>query len=518
MVFTPQGYRTIRDEATGKAIIALHLFEARDGTIWVGTFGQGLLAIRNNRVIHRFDLAKGLLSPTVNCLLQAGNTLWVGTGRGVHRLNLQTLKLEALSQADGIDLVEVKAMVLRGRWLWAATPKGMFRIPANQDYQNHTRPLLYLTGILVNDQRVPLLGSLQLGPLNKNLKLELTGLALRSRGNFTIHYRLLGADTNWNEVPGLQASVSFLSLPAGSYTFQAYAKNEDGVISAAPLQLAFIIQPPFYAEPWFIVLSGLLLAGVVALITRYRIRLVERRERLRRERAELEQELRISRLSAIKAQMNPHFIFNALNSIQSFFLANDRNAANEYLGKFANLMRKTLQMSAETSVTLDEEIEALTLYMELEQARFQDTLSYTITVDEQLDTASIRVPSLFIQPYVENAYKHGLLHKKADRKLEVAFRTNAEHTHLLVSISDNGVGRAYTQALRKNAVSTHRSFATSANQKRIELLNSNRPGSVTILYEDHMSPEGQALGTTVILKLHLQWMQANGKDNHADSR
>jgi LytS/YehU family sensor histidine kinase len=256
----------------------------------------------------------------------------------------------------------------------------------------------------------------------------------------------------------------------------------------------------------------------VALVTRYRIKLVERKERLRRERAELEQELRISRLSAIKAQMNPHFIFNALNSIQSFFLANDRNAANEYLGKFATLMRKTLQMSAETSVTLDEEIEALTLYMELEQARFQDTLTYAISVDPRLDTAAIRVPSLFIQPYVENAYKHGLLHRKADRKLEVDFRANPEQTHLLVSIHDNGVGRAYTQAIRKNAAGTHRSFATSANQKRIELLNSNRPGSVTIFYNDHISSDGTALGTTVILKLHLQWMQANGKDNNPDSR
>ena len=176
-------------------------------------------------------------------------------------------------------------------------------------------------------------------------------------------------------------------------------------------------------------------------------------------------------LSSIKAQMNPHFLFNALNTIQSYIYLNDKESAIMYTSKFSDLTRNILEMSTKDTITLDEEIKSLTLYLELEKMRFEDTFNYEVNIDRELNRDYIKIPSMLVQPYVENAIKHGLLHKKNNRVLKLTFKK--ENNLVVIIIDDNGIGRKRSQELNKIKNRMHQSFAMEANKKRLEILKNN---------------------------------------------
>ncbi|CAN5360522.1 hypothetical protein BH09BAC1_BH09BAC1_19020 [soil metagenome] len=222
---------------------------------------------------------------------------------------------------------------------------------------------------------------------------------------------------------------------------------------------------------------------------------------IKQQQTELEQAE--SELKAIRAQMNPHFIFNALNTIQSYIYLNDKQNASNYLGKFSRLTRMVLDMSNHELVSLRDELEALTLYLELERMRFEEVLVFEIQVDAALDTESIKLPAMLIQPYLENAIKHGLLHKKDNRELYCGFKLIAQN--LVVTIEDNGIGRQRSGELNVAKMDNHKSFATQANSKRFNLLNKNGDEAVGAEYTDKVDSEGRAAGTVVLLTIPVQF-------------
>lgn len=229
------------------------------------------------------------------------------------------------------------------------------------------------------------------------------------------------------------------------------------------------------------------------------VTLVELKET--QKRLALEKQYRDTELKALKAQMNPHFIFNALNSIQEYILLNQKDLASDYLGKFADLIRTYLNHSDAGYISIAEEVDSLNLYLELEKLRFEDKLSYTITVDKNINTESHSIPTMFIQPYVENALKHGLLHKKDNRKLDISFKQEADSVIECVII-DNGVGRAKSQIINSKKQRLHKSFALKASKNRLELLNEKTGHKIGVEIEDLFINE-EASGTKVTLKIPL---------------
>jgi LytS/YehU family sensor histidine kinase len=198
--------------------------------------------------------------------------------------------------------------------------------------------------------------------------------------------------------------------------------------------------------------------------------------------------------------MNPHFIFNALNTIQSYIYLNDKESASNYLAQFSMLTRKILDMSNHETVTLTDEIETLQLYLSLEKMRFEDSLNYEIIIASSLKVKEIKIPSMLIQPYVENALKHGLLHKKTNRNLTITFENN--DTFLIVKIDDNGVGRKRANELNSIKDIKFNSFSTEANQKRLTLLNKHT-AEIGVEIIDKIDKRGYSEGTLVILKIPL---------------
>lgn len=218
-------------------------------------------------------------------------------------------------------------------------------------------------------------------------------------------------------------------------------------------------------------------------------------------RLELEQQTRAAELKAIRSQMNPHFVFNALNSIQEYIMTNERKLAGKYLGKFADLMRVYLQHSQVKTVTLREEVEALSLYLELEKLRFEDSLTYSFDIKNDVDMET-PIPSLLIQPYVENAIKHGLLHKQDDRQLTIEIEQDDRIPVLQFQVTDNGIGRKKSREINGMRNPNHKPFATQATKSRIELLNHDREQPIVETITDFKAGTEHP-GTKVLIELPI---------------
>jgi hypothetical protein len=206
---------------------------------------------------------------------------------------------------------------------------------------------------------------------------------------------------------------------------------------------------------------------------------------------------RISELNQknLRTQMNPHFIFNTLNSIQYYVFQNDRIASNNYMTKFAKLIRKTLENSEQPAIPIQEEIDALELYLELESLRFKQKFEWNIEIDEEIDTYMYKIPTMLIQPFVENAIGHGLMHKDGKGYINIDLKLG--DACINCSIEDNGVGREKAMEIKNGKKENHRSLGTSITESRLRLVNSLYGKNMKVNYTDLKNEEGKASGTKV---------------------
>ena len=220
-------------------------------------------------------------------------------------------------------------------------------------------------------------------------------------------------------------------------------------------------------------------------------------------RIEIEQKATESELKALKSQMNPHFMFNALNSIQEQFMYGDKILANEQMGNFTYLTRQILTVSGKKKINLSTEVEILTKYLELEKMRFAEGFDYSISLSENIDEDYHQIPPMLIQPFVENSIKHGLLHKAGEKKLSVKFTLDEAEENLICVVEDNGVGRAKSAEIKSKQMQKHESFSTSATEERLKLLGNDLKTKDFIFYEDLQNTEDQIVGTRVRIMIAL---------------
>jgi LytS/YehU family sensor histidine kinase len=213
-----------------------------------------------------------------------------------------------------------------------------------------------------------------------------------------------------------------------------------------------------------------------------------------------EQQLAQTEMTALRAQMNPHFIFNCLNSIKLYATENDAGKAADYLTKFSRLIRLVLENSRSERVTLQNELNALQLYLDMEVMRFKDKLSYEIIVNEQIDTEFVEIPPLLLQPYVENAIWHGLMHKLEGGRVVVLVE-QAQPDQLQITITDDGIGRAKAVELKSKSAMPNKSFGMKVTSERIALINQVYQTHTRIQIHDLLDSAGQAAGTEVVLEI-----------------
>lgn len=307
-------------------------------------------------------------------------------------------------------------------------------------------------------------------------------------------------DGNWNRLDIDNKNLILSSLSPGNY--KLFLKI-DANYETAPKQVNFKINKPFWLNTFFLAYLGILIIALLYTFYKYQIQKIEKKNQLLLDKVNLEKNLNQSKLKAIKSQMNPHFFYNALNTIQSYILSNDKKQAVSYLSKFSTLTRTILEMSEKENITLSEEIKTLGLYLDIEKARFDEDFNYEINIAYGIDIENIKIPSMLLQPYVENAVKHGLLHKKGEKKLTIDFERVFDS--LKITIDDNGIGRQKSAELNAIKNKDHLSFATEAMQNRIDLLNQYKQKNIAINFEDKLNKNQQSLGTKVIIEIPITY-------------
>ncbi|MEO1513480.1 MAG: two-component regulator propeller domain-containing protein [Bacteroidota bacterium] len=500
-IFQDSIYRRFLDTTLQTTSYVTDIVETQSGTIWVSTHNHGIFAIQNDRITQRFDTGNGLTANQCQQLFWDGRGLWIATGRGLNYLQPDFGTIQYWNKEDGLPSNEINDVTIVGDQVWVATPRGMAHFPRQDQPRNAVAPLVHLTDIQVANQSRPVQDELVLHAWENSLAVEFTGLALRAKNAVSYKYKMEGLDTTWVYTTNSQARYPVLN--PGDYQFEVRAINEDGVESeqSAILQIHMC---PYWWQQWWVI-SGAVLS-VLALMFFY---FHQRQQKVMREK---DTQNRIAQLKqkALQLQMNPHFVFNALSAIQKTLVTNEQEKALLYLSRFAKLIRLIFEFSKLEEISLEEEIDFLHLYLQLEQLRFKEKVTIDFTVDPELneELAITHLPPLLLQPLVENAFKHGLFHKEGQGHLRLRF-SRQEH-FLTFVIEDNGLGRAWASARRANNpyLAQKSSSGIENIEARLQLMNAACPDKEqpNVLIED-LVEGGVARGTRVhvfIYRPHLQ--------------
>ncbi len=448
--------------------------------VWVSTH-QGVMLFIKDSVRQHFQYPQQLLDDEITLLKVIGNNLYLGSKNGLQQYNTVTKEFQNYQKLDGLPTHSILDVEEMGDYIYASSSKGLIEIPKHLKTHNATPPKLIFEKLVLNqtDTLHPT-NKLELTYQENNLQVHLNALSYRSQGNYQIHYQLEGIDEEWIKSEENYPIARYSNLKHGKYTFKAKALNEDGVESQE-MQLSIRITPAFWQTIWFYSLCALLVLFLGYFSVRLRFRQLK-------QRSDLEKKVINSEITALKSQMNPHFIFNALNSIQGLIMKQDVRSTNIYLGKFASLLRLVLANSSKEKITLEKELKMLRTYLDLEKLRFGDDFNVSIIIDPQLEPDIVLIHPMILQPYIENAIKHGLLHQKGSKRLDIEFRKEGQY--VICYISDNGIGRDASKAISKRREKYHTSFSQEANEKRIDLINAVEKEKVSLEISD-LSPGTQ---------------------------
>lgn len=470
-----------------KPIIASRIIPDANGSIWIASSQQGLLKITKTKVDNQFSIQNGLSSNHCKRIGIDANGIWVLTDNGIDFLAKDATKPKNISLNLGLKGISINDMFLDETSLWLATNEGVI----------FTDKSLFQTKIIPNFRLLPLKANQELVQNanliqyhQNNIEFDFETIHYKSLGNYTYEFRLKEVDTVWSSQPSTHTKVNFLALQPGNYTFEARVKSGEVY---SPIQTnSFTILKPFWQSAWFLILCAVGLFLLIYFVFQFAVARVRKKQ-------EIKEKLALSQLTALRSQMNPHFMYNVLNAVQGLIYSNQKTKASDYLGTFSDLMRKTLDISDKKEITIQEEMEAIELYVSLEKARFEtNEFDYCIQKPEKIDLNQFLIPSLIVQPFVENAIKHGLLHKKGLKKLEINIEKENEN-YWLFQIKDNGIGRKKSELINQK-IKKHNSFATQAISNRIELINKMSNLPITIEIND-VETKNEVLGTHVILHI-----------------
>jgi ligand-binding sensor domain-containing protein len=472
--------------------------QSNDGLIWIATNGAGLVACKNNKIEFIIDENKGLTSNICRSVFISSQCVWVGTDKGLNKITYRgdSSQIITYTNADGLSSEIINAIYNEGNDVYVGTPEGL-------TYFNETQITkksicnLRITSINTSENKFfsDTSGFLLPHPDN-NINFQFVGISYKSGGKINYQYRLIGLDTLWRTTR--ETSLAYQSLPSGKYELQLIAINKFGVQSNTA-HISFTIAKTLWEKTWFRVLLIITFVILLWLLISYRIGLIERREQNKSQTiskiAELEQ-------MALKSQMNPHFIFNCLNSIQHYVMDKDILGANEFISKFSRLIRITLDNSSKAEISIADEIEYITLYMELEQKRFEDKFTFQI-ISDGIAKHNYFIPPMILQPYIENAIRHGVRYRDDDKgKIIVTFEN--DNGYLVCSVADNGIGRKLSYQYKSKNPIGNQSKGMELTAKRIEMFNQSHISKTSIKINDLEDDLNKPLGTEVIIYFPLE--------------
>ena len=471
--------------------------EDKNGMLWIGTYGAGVAALKNKKLVRIISEKDGLTSNNCRAMYTNGNELWIGTDKGLNKVLLgPQLKITRFTIADGLASDIINTIYVEGTTVYVGTAEGLTRFNERNIVQRSTC-ILKLTGIRTGSTTWTYdTANFILPNNNRQLRFEFSGISYKSAGDITYYFRLEGLNNEWQSTRS--PFLSYASLPSGFYRFQCYAVNKYGIKSNT-ISIPFQVEQLLWEKWWFRVLAGIVLAALIWMYVSYRIRTIRKREQAARQMdkrmTELEQ-------MALKAQMNPHFIFNSLNSIQQYVLENDFKGVNNFITGFASLIRQTLQLSSKHKVSLEEELNYISTYLRLEKMRLEDKFTYEINVSPEIMPSDYSISPLILQPCLENSIRHGIRYRKdKDGKITVNVLKDADY--LICIVEDNGVGRKLAAEYKGNRHIEYQSKGMSLTAGRIEMLSVSTQHKPSVDWADIIAENGSVAGTKVIIRLPL---------------
>ncbi len=478
-------------------------YQDKPGSLWIGTIGGGLNHLDTRTgLVENFTTHSGLPDNVVYSIIddKMGN-LWMSTNYGIASFNIKNKSFVNYSVTDGLlsnefnlgaehidDDTNIYFGGMFGFTVFKPKEVKKYNYPPNisvtsLEITNH-RPLY-----LVNDNQ-----TFQLNYKQNDFQLRISLLDFVNPLKNVFSYKIKELDADWKQINSNYPVINYSNLNPGRYTLLVKGVNSSGVWMEKPFKLIFIINEPWYNTLIFkLSLFVLLIMGVTFSVRR---RIVSLRKKHLAEKQLLELEKQ-----ALRLQMNPHFIFNTLNSIQSYMLKNDVDQSISYLSRFSKLMRKLLASSRESHIALATEIEIIQNYIELEKLRLENNFSFEINIDPAIDTEFIGISPLILQPFVENAIIHGLLPKAAgDNKLIINMFLRGEFVR--IEIIDNGVGRGFYKD-KKETNPDHKPSGILITQKRLELINKLKDSESNVKVIDLLDTDGSNLGTKVEILIKI---------------
>lgn len=483
---------------------AISISPTQKGEYWLGTYADGLMkSDAAGNILQSYSRLDGLDNNVIIGIIQdSSKHIWLSTGRGISRFDPQTKQFQNYHIQDGIHGEEFET----GAYLKTSDGEIYFGgadgftsfYPGEiEDKSNYFQPALYLTEVNISgpetyEENQALTFTSYLG---QQLEIRFVALDLSQPQKIRYQWYLEGYEDDWQS-PTYERRLKYANLPPGDYQFHLRASNGDGVFSGASLDLQIQVKARLVQTWWF----KLGIPMLLLLLTAFSVYTYVSRLRYR-ERKRLKNRIASMRQRALASQMNRHFTFNSLNSIQRFIVENNSKSALYYISRFGKLMRNMLNQSRQNIIGLDEELQTLELFLSLEKMRSRDSFDYVFQVDPDLEPALIEIPSGLLQPYVENAIWHGLMPLKKQGLLTIAVR---QKTNILeVHIIDNGIGRLAAEERKRKERPQHKSQGMEINQERIQTLNSLYDWEIKCQTFDVQDDDGNVGGTQVQFDLPL---------------
>lgn len=471
------------------------------GKIWVSTNLQGVLVLNENdfHIEKVLTIQDGIASgSTYKIKTDHHGDIWLSTTLGLNYINHNTFEVKTYSNHNGLQ----KPILNRGfdftsnGYLALGVFGGFYLSKPEWLTKESEKSAPVLTQTYVNQ-------SLQNTEAKNtdfhydenNLRLHYSALQFYNSNNVEYSWMLKGMNNSWS-APSEVPEASFYKLVPGNYSFYLKYRFKGEKWTEPVMLYSFNIKPAWWQTLFFEIAVILLCIGLVYLIFRIRVNQVKRREKLV---TGYETQIAKMEMQALRSQMNPHFVFNSLNSIRLFIMKNETERAADYLTKFSRLIRLILNHSKAEWVSLEEELNAVSLYVELEKARFDKQVDFSISVDGKVDISGIRIPPMVIQPYVENAIWHGLMHKEENGMIQISISENTEGVQ--IEITDNGIGREKAMLLKSKSALENKSFGMSITQDRISTYNKMGGHKMKVSISDIKTTSGEVGGTRVLIQI-----------------
>jgi hypothetical protein len=438
-----------------------------DDMIIVGTAASGLVILHDDKPVYELNEAKGMISNICKRVRVYDHSVWICTNKGISRLEFQNLRdtttynLVNYNIYDGLLDNDISDITFKDDKAFVISGNGIMSIQTTANASTEELPI-YFSSVKVNNEEMPFDHDLELSYRQNNLTIEFTGICFNCGDKLKYRYRLSETGSYFETSNN---SVQLLGLRPGNYIFEVFILNKYNRNASLPIRLKIRISNPYWLRPWFIISASLLTMLIIAYA-------LNRRQKNLITKSRYQQQIVDFEMQALRAQINPHFIFNSLNSIKYLVTAGELKNANHYLDNLSRMMRNTLEFSGKPLISIRDEINYIENYIGLERMRFEDSFSYSIEVNIPAPER-VNIPSLLLQPYIENAIRHGL-RNDADsiKNLKIIFETFDE-LHYSCDILDNGIG--IEESKRRKSESTapieYQSRGMEISIKRAELYN-----------------------------------------------